>query len=55
MDRGGNKAAGLQLYNGASRDSSNTYANKVLSERARLQSAMRRGREQAGTRLAVLG
>ncbi|MBK9607937.1 MAG: transglycosylase SLT domain-containing protein [Betaproteobacteria bacterium] len=55
IDRGGNEAAGLQLYNGASRDSSNTYANKVLSERARLQSAMRRGREQAGTRLAVLG
>lgn len=53
--RGGNEAAGLQLYNGASGDPSNAYANKVLAERARLQSAMRRGREQAGTRLAVLG
>ena len=31
------------------------YANKVLAERARLQSAMRRGRDQAGTRPADLG
>ena len=53
--RGGNEAAGLQLYNGASGDSSNTYANKVLAERTRLRSAMRRGREQAGTRLALQG
>ena len=53
--RGGNEAAGLQLYNGSSGDPSNAYANRVLAERSRLQSAMRRGREQAATRLAALG
>jgi soluble lytic murein transglycosylase-like protein len=44
--RGGTDAAGLQLYNGASADASNVYANKVLGERQRLQEAVRRGRDQ---------
>lgn len=35
--RGGTEAAGLQLYNGASGDSSNAYSNRVLAERERLQ------------------
>ena len=43
--RGGTDVAGLQLYNGASADASNVYANKVLGERQRLQEAVRRGRD----------
>ena len=43
--RGGNDAAGLQLYNGASGDASNAYANRVLGERQRLRETARRGRE----------
>ena len=43
--RGGNDAAGLQLYNGASDDASNAYANRVLGERQRLRETVRRGRE----------
>ena len=45
--RGGTEAAGLQLYNGASADASNGYANKVLGERQRLQEALRRFRERS--------
>jgi soluble lytic murein transglycosylase-like protein len=44
--RGGTEAAGLQLYNGAADDASNSYANKVLGERQRLQDALRRWHER---------
>ena len=44
--RGGTDVAGLQLYNGASADASNVYANKVLEERQRIREAVRRGRDQ---------
>ena len=44
--RGGTDAAGLQLYNGASSDSGNAYANKVLGERQRLREAVRHGGER---------
>jgi soluble lytic murein transglycosylase-like protein len=40
--RGGSPTAGLQLYNGASGDASNAYANRVLSEMQSLQHAVRR-------------
>jgi soluble lytic murein transglycosylase-like protein len=43
--RGGTDVAGLQLYNGASADASNAYANKVLGERQRLRETARRIRE----------
>ena len=43
IKRGGTDAAGLQLYNGASSDASNLYANKVLGERQRLREAVRHG------------
>lgn len=46
LKRGGTDVAGLQLYNGASADASNVYANKVLGERQRLRDAVRRGRDQ---------
>ena len=38
--RGGSQIAGLQLYNGASGDATNAYANKVLGEKQRLQGAV---------------
>jgi soluble lytic murein transglycosylase-like protein len=44
--QGGTEVAGLQLYNGASADTSNGYANKVLGERQRLLEALRRFRDQ---------
>jgi soluble lytic murein transglycosylase-like protein len=44
--RGGTESAGLQLYNGAADDASNSYANKVLGERQRLQEALRRWHER---------
>jgi soluble lytic murein transglycosylase-like protein len=44
--RGGTDAAGLQLYNGASADAGNAYANKVLGERLRLREAVRHGRDR---------
>jgi soluble lytic murein transglycosylase-like protein len=47
IQRGGTEAAGLQLYNGASADASNGYANKVLGERQRLQEALHRSRERS--------
>ncbi len=40
--RGGTEIAGLQLYNGSLDDESNAYAHKVLLEKQRLQSAIRR-------------
>ena len=40
--RGGSPTAGLQLYNGASGDASNAYANRVLSEMQSLRYALRR-------------
>jgi soluble lytic murein transglycosylase-like protein len=46
IKRGGTDAAGLQLYNGASSDASNLYANKVLGERQRLREAVRHGGER---------
>lgn len=46
--QGGTEAAGLQLYNGASGDAGNAYANKVLAERTRLQVTIRRARIAAG-------
>lgn len=42
--RAGTEVAGLQLYNGASGDASNGYANKVLGERQKLVEALRRSR-----------
>ena len=44
--RGGTDVAGLQLYNGASADPSNVYANKVLGEKQRIREAIRRSRDQ---------
>jgi soluble lytic murein transglycosylase-like protein len=44
--RGGTDVAGLQLYNGASADASNVYANKVLGERQRIREAIRRDRDR---------
>jgi soluble lytic murein transglycosylase-like protein len=41
--RGGNEMAGLQLYNGALDDEDSTYAHKVLAEKQRLRSVIRRG------------
>jgi soluble lytic murein transglycosylase-like protein len=40
VSRGGNEAAGLQLYNGAARDPRRAYAGRVLAERARLRGAL---------------
>jgi soluble lytic murein transglycosylase-like protein len=45
--RGGNEVAGLQLYNGASADASNAYANRVLGEKQWLQNAIARSKERA--------
>jgi len=42
ITRGGNEVTGLQLYNGASADASNSYANRVLGEKQWLQDAIRR-------------
>lgn len=41
IHRGGGLIPGLQLYNGASNDESNAYANKVLGEKARLLAALK--------------
>lgn len=43
IGRGGNEIAGLQLYNGASSDPTNSYATRVLGEKQWLQEALRRG------------
>ena len=45
--RGGSDAAGLQLYNGAFEDETRAYANRVLSERRRLEEALPRSRNRA--------
>ena len=42
--RGGSDAAGLQLYNGTSDDETQAYANRVLTERRRIESALPRTR-----------
>src|SRR5258708_3318147 len=42
IHRGGTEIGGLQLYNGSLDDESNAYAHKVLLEKQRLQSAIRR-------------
>jgi soluble lytic murein transglycosylase-like protein len=47
IQRGGTEVAGLQLYNGASDDPSNAYANRVLGEKQRLRDAVRRARDAA--------
>jgi soluble lytic murein transglycosylase-like protein len=41
--RGGTEIAGLQLYNGAIDDETSAYAHRVLAEKQRLQSVIRRG------------
>jgi soluble lytic murein transglycosylase-like protein len=43
IHRGGTETVGLQLYNGSIDDESNSYAHKVLVEKQRLQSTLRRG------------
>jgi len=45
IKRGGTEIAGLQLYNGASDDTSNAYAGRVLGEKQRLKDAVRRARD----------
>jgi len=45
IKRGGTEIAGLQLYNGASDDTSNAYAGRVLGEKQRLRDAVRRARD----------
>jgi soluble lytic murein transglycosylase-like protein len=45
--RGGSDAAGLQLYNGAFDDETRAYANRVFTERRRLEEALPRPRERA--------
>ena len=54
ISRGGNEAAGLQLYNGSS-DPANAYALRVMAERQRLLDSMRRGRAEKGLGLLALG
>jgi soluble lytic murein transglycosylase-like protein len=44
--RGGNETAGLQLYNGASGDTSSAYAGRVLAERQWLKEALKRSRDR---------
>ena len=45
--RGGGEIAGLQLYNGAPDDDTQTYANRVLGERRRFEEAMPHARNRA--------
>ena len=40
IQRGGSDAAGLQLYNGSFDDETRAYANRVLSERRRIEDAL---------------
>jgi hypothetical protein len=49
--RGGTEVAGLQLYNGAADDETRAYANRVLSERRRLEQALPRARDRAAVGL----
>ncbi|MCC6194524.1 MAG: transglycosylase SLT domain-containing protein, partial [Burkholderiales bacterium] len=46
IQRGGSDAAGLQLYNGAFEDETQAYANRVLTERRRLEGALPRERNK---------
>ena len=41
--RGGSDEAGLQLYNGAFDDETRAYANRVLTERRRIEQSMPKG------------
>ena len=43
--RAGDEIAGLQRYNGASDDTTNAYANKVLGEKLRLKQHIQRVRD----------
>jgi soluble lytic murein transglycosylase-like protein len=45
--RGGGEAAGLQLYNGSPDDETKAYANRVETERRRLEEALPGGRGRA--------
>ena len=47
IQRGGGETAGLQLYNGSPDDGTKAYANRVQSERRRLQEALPRARDRA--------
>ncbi|MCC7326252.1 MAG: transglycosylase SLT domain-containing protein [Burkholderiales bacterium] len=47
IQRGGSDAAGLQLYNGAVDDETRAYANRVLTERRRLEDALPRPPDRA--------
>jgi soluble lytic murein transglycosylase-like protein len=47
IKRGGTEIMGLQLYNGATGDLDNSYANRVLAEKQRLQEALRHERSRA--------
>lgn len=53
--RMGTLEAGLQLYNGASRDASAQYAQKVMAERLLLERAMRAGMRQASAAPSLEG
>jgi len=51
--RGGSDAAGLQLYNGAFDDETRAYANRVFTERRRLEEALPRSRERVAAASGV--
>jgi soluble lytic murein transglycosylase-like protein len=55
IHRTGTLEAGLQFYNGASRDSSAQYAHKVMAERLRLEQAMRAALRRASAVASVEG
>jgi soluble lytic murein transglycosylase-like protein len=47
IERGGGETAGLQLYNGSPDDGTKAYANRVQTERRRLEAALPRARDRA--------
>jgi len=47
IKRGGTEIMGLQLYNGSTGDLDNSYANRVLAEKQRLQETLRHERSRA--------
>jgi len=53
--RTGTLEAGLQFYNGASRDESAHYAQKVMAERQRLEEAMQAGLRRASVEARLAG
>jgi soluble lytic murein transglycosylase-like protein len=53
--RTGTLEAGLQFYNGASRDESAKYAQKVMAERARLEETMRSALRRAAATVSATG